>query len=68
MTDEMMLDRIRGRTNWGMTFFFALITLGLGGAGGWYFTSHAEDASEEEASVDANGRAAWRCMTWAGWK
>ena len=55
MTDEMMLDRIRGRTNWTMTCLVALMTLGLGGAGGWYFTSQGEEASQEEALADAEG-------------
>lgn len=55
MTDEMILDRIRGRTNWTMTFFVAFMALGLGGAGGWYFTSQSEEASEAEASADAEG-------------
>ena len=58
MTDDMLLDRIRGKTNWAATFVIAMMTLGLGGAGGWYFTTHQASAATDDGDVAKEGEAA----------
>ena len=55
MTDDMLLDRIRGKTNWTATFAIALLTLGIGGAGGWYFTTHQAASADADAEVTEDG-------------
>lgn len=57
MTDDMLLDRIRGKTNWTATFAIALLTLAVGGAGGWYFTAHQAAPAPGEPEAVEEGQA-----------